>query len=321
MSAVATRSTQDLTKLSGCLGFKPNGNNKNSSNSFQRPNHDRKNMTLTLGCGELDIVGEECSTPRQVNTLPFRPNFPNLNLGRRQNLNGQQGGNTTLQSSPSNDEGGIHINRELRVAGAQTDSDLTILIPGLGILGRANETDAEIDVVISKALIDSGAMISMMSKDFCYEQGYEIQSLENLVPIEGSGGPVFLIWVSPTTTKYLQRVPIQLGSQVIDQVISHISEKELQSLSQSWKTAYVSTIISKAICIKWSWFNLDQIKGSVVISEEVTIPTSWITVVKGMTTITGHHVFVESSPKCMNVFILGNTSELKPGNSDIEVVI
>ena len=30
---------------------------------------------------------------------------------------------------------------------------------------------------------------------------------------------------------------------------------------------------------------------------------------------------MESSPKCTNVFILGNTSELKPGNSDIEVVI
>ena len=33
------------------------------------------------------------------------------------------------------------------------------------------------------------------------------------------------------------------------------------------------------------------------------------------------HVLVESSPKCTTVFILGNTSELKPGNSDIEVVI
>ena len=33
------------------------------------------------------------------------------------------------------------------------------------------------------------------------------------------------------------------------------------------------------------------------------------------------HVLVESSPKCTTVFILGNTSELKPGNSNIEVVI
>ena len=62
-----------------------------------------------------------------------------------------------------------------------------------------------------------------------------------------------------------------------------------------------------------------------VISEEVTIPALQITVVKGLTVITGHHkcvhVLMESSPKCMNVFILGNTSELKHGNSNIEVVI
>ena len=54
-------------------------------------------------------------------------------------------------------------------------------------MGRANETDVEIDGIISKALIDSGVMISMMSKDYCYEHGYEIQPLEHLVPIEGSG--------------------------------------------------------------------------------------------------------------------------------------
>ena len=103
-----------------------------------------------------------------------------------------------------------------------------------------------------------------------------------------------------------------------------MSEEELQSLSQSWKTAYVSTIISRTIAISDPDFNLDQVKGSVVIGEEVTIPASQITVVKGLTTITGHckcvHVLVELSPKCMNVFILGNTSEMKPGNSNIEVV-
>ena len=104
------------------------------------------------------------------------------------------GGNTTLQSSPSNNQGGVHINGKLRSAGAQTDSDYYNPNPWARILGRANETDVEIDGVISKALIDSGAMISMMCKDYCNEQGYEIQLLEHLVPIEGSGGPVFLIW-------------------------------------------------------------------------------------------------------------------------------
>ena len=58
-----------------------------------------------------------------------------------------------------------------------------------------------------------------------------------------------LMLVSPTTTEYHKRVPIQVGSCVIDRVTNCISEEELQSLSQSWKTAYVSTIISKAVSI------------------------------------------------------------------------
>ena len=55
-------------------------------------------------------------------------------------------------------------------------------------MGRANETDGEIDGIIGKALIDSGAMILMMSRNYCYEHGYKIQPLEHLVPMEGSGG-------------------------------------------------------------------------------------------------------------------------------------
>ena len=102
--------------------------------------------------------------------------------------------------------------------------------------------------------------------------------------------------ISPTTTKYHQRVPIQVGSQGINQVTSCICEEELQSLSQSWKTAYVSTIILKAISISDPNFNLDQVKGSVVIGEEVTNPALQITVVKGLTTITGHH-------KCVHVLV------------------
>ena len=72
-------------------------------------------------------------------------------------------------------------------------------------------------------------------------------------------------------------------------------------------------------------FDLDHVRGKVVTSEEVTIPASQTIVVKGLTIITGHHkcvhVLMESSPKCVNVFILGNTSELRPGKSEIEVVI
>ena len=114
-------------------------------------------------------------------------------------------------------------------------------------------------------------MILMISKDYCYDHGYEIQPLEHLVPIEGSGGASVLylgyvgvrmcipginsfdrdvlMLISSTTTQYHQRVPMQVGSHVIDQVTSCISKEELQSLSQSWKVAYVSTIFSKATSV------------------------------------------------------------------------
>ena len=104
------------------------------------------------------------------------------------------------------------------------------------------------------ALIDSGVMISMMSKGYCDQNGYKIRLLDKLVPIEGSGGADvlylgyvevrmqilgissfkqdILMLISHTTTHH-KRVLIQLGSHIIDQVTKCITKEELQTLSQS----------------------------------------------------------------------------------------
>ena len=48
-------------------------------------------------------------------------------------------------------------------------------------------------------------------------------------------------------------------------------------------------------------------------------------IVKGLTKVIGHqkrvHVVVEPSPKCKNIFVLGSTTELKPGESRVDVVL
>ena len=168
-----------------------------------------------------------------------------------------------------------------------------------------------------------------------------------MVPIEGNGGayvpylgyvevrmPIpgitsfdrdVLMLISHTTTSYHQRVPTQVGSHIIDQVTSCISEDELQSLSQSWKLAYASMIISKSAPTSDQEFDLDQVKGKVVTSEKVKIPALQTVVVKGLTTVTGHqkcvHVLVETSPKCTSIFVLENTSKLRPGGSGVTVVL
>ena len=51
--------------------------------------------------------------------------------------------------------------------------------------------------------------------------------------------------ISHTTTHYHKRVPLQVISPIKDQVTNCITEEEPKSLSQSWKLAYVSTVLSK----------------------------------------------------------------------------
>ena len=135
----------------------------------------------------------------------------------------------SLQSSPSNNQGGVNISGQLRQTRVSTGPEYD---PNqwVRILGRANETEIEIDGKISKAFIDSGAMISMKSKGYCDKHRYDIQPLDCLVPIEGSGGadvPYLgyvevrmqilgissfdkdvLMLVSHTTTHYHKRVPL-----------------------------------------------------------------------------------------------------------------
>ena len=89
MSAVTNQTNLNLNKNGGCMGFKPNGNGMDPFTTSQRPKRDKKNMTC-WGCGGSGHSWRECSTPRQGDNLPFRPNPPNPNQGDRQNLNDQK---------------------------------------------------------------------------------------------------------------------------------------------------------------------------------------------------------------------------------------
>ena len=126
---------------------------------------------------------------------------------------------------------------------------------------------------------------------------------------------IFFMLISHTTTHYHQRVPIQVGSHIINQVTNCISEDELQSLLKSWKLAYMSMIISKSALASDPEFDLDQVKCKVVTSEKVKVPALQTVVVKGLTMVTG------PSPKCTSIFVPGNTSELRLHRSGVAVVL
>ena len=104
--------------------------------------------------------------------------------------------------------------------------------------------------------------------------------------------------VSHTTTHYHKRVPIQVGSRIIDQIVRSLMEEELKSLSQSWKLAYISTILSKSSQFSDDKeFDMDQVRGKVVVTKKVTVPDFQTIIMKGLMRVTGHqkhvHVLVE----------------------------
>ena len=131
--------------------------------------------------------------------------------------------------------------------------------------------------------------------------------------------------MSHTTTHYHKQLQIQVGSKIINQVVKDITDEEFKSLSQSWKLAYVGTVLSKSSQVENNEFDLGQVKRNVVTIKIVTIPTFQTVIVKGLTKVTGHHkcfhALLESSPKCQNIFVPGNTTELKLGESQVEVVL
>ena len=74
--------------------------------------------------------------------------------------------------------------------------------------------------------------------------------------------------VSHTTTHYHKWVPNQVGSKIIDQVVKDIHDEKLRSLSQSWKLAYVGTVLSKSSQVGNNEFDLGQVRGNVVITKK-----------------------------------------------------
>ena len=80
----------------------------------------------------------------------------------------------------------------------------------------------------------------------------------------------------------------------------------------------MGTVLSKSSQVENNEFDLGQVKGNVVTTKRVTIPAFQTVIVKGLMKVTGHHkcvhTLMESSPKCQNIFVPVNTTELKLGD-------
>ena len=99
--------------------------------------------------------------------------------------------------------------------------------------------------------------------------------------------------------RYAERIPVQIGTQVIDYLVKMMMEKELQQVWDTLKLVHLSSIISKQYivkCLDMSEYDLKGVKGKICTMREVVIPTFGTTIVKGTANFTTHS-------KCLNVVV------------------
>ena len=146
-----------------------------------------------------------------------------------------------------------------------------------------------------KALIDSGAQISAISKSIAKTLGLPIRKLETLLDVEGSAGsdvPYLgytelrldipeiakfdhdvLMMVYPDS-KYSHRVPVIIGTLHIDEALDLATYDELASLSRGWKRGIVGCrIIAKQLSLRGpvSEPMIQKIGGNVKLMKVITM--------------------------------------------------
>ena len=108
------------------------------------------------------------------------------------------------------------------------------------LVGHSNEAPVIMDGQRVTMLIDTGAQVLSISSQFCEDLTLQIQPLGRLLELEGTGGSAIpylgyikvnlqipgiknnnedvLLLVIPTTT-YSKKVPVMVGSKIIDQAM------------------------------------------------------------------------------------------------------
>ena len=225
------------------------------------------------------------------------------------------------------------------------------------LIGDANITDVKIEGVDTKGLVDTGAQISAITQSFAETLKLRVHPLSRLMgpnlklEIEGSGGCdvpyqgyMEVNLKLPDIQKYNQnvvmlivndsqfgtKVPIQLGTNIIDEALRVITDKELEKGEQQWRRAKLSSAISKTAEVKTNEeavLDLKGVNGDVRTTKKVVIPPLETVQVHGLTKYHCHskriHVIADQPQNSFaNQLVTTSTyTELKPGSSKVTLCV
>ena len=217
--------------------------------------------------------------------------------------------------------------------------------PLLRLIGPANEATVIIEGQEFKALIDSRAQLSTISESLVTALKLPVHKLNTLIEAEVSGGGIIpyigyvearlqipgikamekdSLFMVSNNSPYMKRVPIQLGTLHIREAISCATNTEIDNLMTAWKTANFPPL-KKNLKISKPEFDLNQIKGHVKLTKDVTIAPFQTIHASGLTECDQHfkrvNVLVEPDPdkSYESVIPIHGYTVLKPGSSRVSV--
>ena len=219
------------------------------------------------------------------------------------------------------------------------------------------------------ALVNSGAQVSNIKAQLCEDLGLEIQPLGELLKLEGTGGVAIpylrfvevnlqipgiwgynedvLLLAIPTTT-YAERVPVIMGSKIINRALGCMTVGELARATVTWWQAHFGAVMSGLLQLSHSSsekltaenssrdnnpvevqkYQLDSIKGAVHTTQKVTIPPFHTINIKANAGVKGHcmkvHVLMDPvlGPQLPAAMVpIATYGELCPGSSRVPVCL
>ena len=198
------------------------------------------------------------------------------------------------------------------------------------------------------ALVDTGSQISTLIEGFCLEFGLRILPW-GFVAAQGDGGITIsykvyveanlipglaqynedVLFLVISDNKCGERVPVQIGTLVIDNLVVTMTMEELQHAWDIWIQVHLSTEISNRNTMKSlnvPEYDLKGVKGKIHMMREVVMPPLATIMVKGAVKLMRYS-------KCMNVVvepivgysdhiaIAGSYGVLRPGVGKVNVYL
>ena len=169
-----------------------------------------------------------------------------------------------------------HLNPRPRLASMKTaqqlvPSEVTPAVPFLNLdliaclVRQSNQAPIMVDGQKVTTLTDSGAQVSSVSSGFCKWMALKVHPLDSLLELEGTRGSAMsylgyvevdlqllgirgynkdiLLLVIPTMT-YSNKVPVMVGSRIIDRLMGMIMKGELARALMTWKQANYGAVMS-----------------------------------------------------------------------------